>query len=91
METGDGFAMSNVVEYLLNLAANPDRCQHFKADPESELRCADLTDSEKMALASREPRKITAAMDDSNPDPQRVWESLFSVSKDSGGLVDDQG
>lgn len=75
--------MSNLIDYLLGMAADPDRCRRFRADPESELRHADLSDIEKAAVGSRDPHKIAGAIADSNPDPRRVLEWLFSVSKDS--------
>jgi hypothetical protein len=65
------------------MAANPDRCRRFRADPDSDLRYAALSDSEKMAVRSRDPHKISEAIANSNPDSQRVFEWLFSVSKDS--------
>ncbi len=73
--------MSNLTDYLLDLAADPGRCKRFKADPESELRHADISDSEKAAAATRDPQKIAAAIADLNPEPQMVLQWLLSVSQ----------
>lgn len=77
--------MSNLVDYLLELAADPDRSARFKADPESELRYTALSDREKSAIATRDPQRISEAIADQSPDTQRVLEWLFSVSSESGG------
>lgn len=77
--------MPNLVDYLLDLAADPDRCARFKADPESELRYTALSDGEKSAIATRDPRKISEAITDQNPDSGLVLQWLFSVFNESGG------
>ena len=75
--------MSNLTDYLLDLAADPARCRRFKADPDSELRFADISDSEKAAAATRDPQKIAAAIADLNPDSQAVLQWLWSVSQEA--------
>lgn len=77
--------MSNVVEYLLDLAADPDRCARFKSDPESELRDTALNEKERSALASRDPRKISDLIAEDSPDSGTVLQWLFSVFNESGG------
>ncbi len=77
--------MSSLVDYLLDLAADPDRCARFKADPESELRYTALNDREKSAIVTRDPQKISAAIADQNPDSGIVLQWLLSVFNESGG------
>ena len=77
-------ALSNVVEYLLDLAADPDRSARFKADPESELRTAPLTDSEKSALATRNEETIQAAINNQTPDEAAFLRWLASLLQESG-------
>ncbi len=77
--------MSNLVDYLLELAADPDRSARFKADPESELRYTALSDTEKLAIASRDPRKISEVVADQTPDSGIVLQWLLSVFDGSGG------
>ncbi len=77
--------MSNLVDYLLDLAADPDRCARFKADPESEEGYTALSDPDKSAIATRDPRKISEAIADQNPDSAIVLQWLLSVFNESGG------
>ena len=77
--------MSNLVDYLLDLAADPDRCARFKADPESELRYTALSDREKSAIATRDPQQISEAIADQSPDTGIVLQWLFSAFNESGG------
>jgi hypothetical protein len=76
--------MSTMVDYLLDLAADPDHCARFKVDPESDLRCTNLSDREKAAIISRDPRKISEAIADANPDTERVLQWLFSSLYEPG-------
>ncbi len=76
--------MSNLVDYLLELAADPDRCARFKADPEAELRYTALSDSEKSALASRDARSISEAIAAQNPDSGTVLQCMLSLLNESG-------
>jgi hypothetical protein len=77
--------MSNLVDYLLELAADPDRCARFKADPESELRYTALSDAEKAAITSRDPRRISEVIADQNPDSGTVLQWMLSVFSQPGG------
>ena len=76
--------MSNLIDYLLDLAADPERCARFKADPESELRYTALSETEKSAITSRDPRRISEAIADQNPDSGIVLQWLASVFNQSG-------
>jgi hypothetical protein len=64
--------MSKLTEYLLDLAADPDRCALFKANPASEPGYAELNDAEKAAVASRDPEQIATAIADADVDPESV-------------------
>ena len=64
--------MSKLTEYLLDLAADPDRCARFKADPASELASTGLSDADKAAVASRDPERIAAAIAKADVDPESV-------------------
>ncbi len=76
--------MSKLADYLLELAADPDRCARFKADPHTELGCADLREDEKNVLATRDPRAISDAIVDAGPDSAAVLQWLFSQFKEAG-------
>jgi hypothetical protein len=76
--------MSKLADYLLELAADPDRCARFNADPYAELACSDLDGAEKAALASRDPRTISDALTDASPDSAAVLQWLFSQFKEPG-------
>lgn len=76
--------MSRIADYLLELAADPDRCVRFKADPNAELAAVDLDDTDKAALASRDPQKISDAMTEASPDSAAVLQWLFSQFKETG-------
>ena len=76
--------MPNLIDYLLDMAADPDRCARFKADPESELRYADLERQRKsQPLGAGIRSKISEAIADQNPDSGMVFEWLFSVINES--------
>jgi hypothetical protein len=77
--------MSSLVDYLLDLAADPDRCARFKVDPESELRYTALSDPEKLAITTRDPRIISEAITDQNPDSGIVLQWLLAVFNKPGG------
>jgi hypothetical protein len=70
--------MSNLADYLLELAADPDRCTRFKADPQTELSHTQLSEGEKAALATRDPQTISNALAEANPDSAAVLQWLFS-------------
>jgi len=74
--------MSNLADYLLDLAADPDHCARFKADPQTELSRTQLSESEKAALATRDPQTITDALAAANPDSAAVLQWLLSQFKD---------
>lgn len=76
--------MSQLADYLLELAADPDRCARFKADPEAELLQAQLSDEEKAALASRDPQRISNALAEASPDSAAVLQWLYSQFKEAG-------
>jgi len=76
--------MSKLVEYLLQLAADPDQCARFKADPESELRATTLSEREKKVLATRDPRKICEEINGQNSESGIMLQWLFSMLNDSG-------
>ncbi len=75
--------MANLTDFLLDLAADPDRCARFKVDPNSELVHAALTERDKIALASRDPDKISEAMAEGDRDAGMILEWLFSLSRGS--------
>ncbi len=72
-------AMSKLTEFLLDLAADPDRCARFKADPTSVLGYTDLNDAEKAAVASRNPQIISAAISNVDPESVILFHWLFSL------------
>ena len=76
--------MAQLVDYLLELASDPERCARFKADPSTELNQTSLSDAEKAALATRDPKTISDAIADANPDPAAVLQWLLSEFKESG-------
>jgi hypothetical protein len=76
--------MSKMIEFLLDLAADPDRCARFKVDTASELEHADLSDWEKAAVATRDPATISAAMNDSTPDADSVLRWLAGLLEEPG-------
>jgi hypothetical protein len=76
--------MPNIADYLLELAADPDRCARFKADPNAELRQTQLSENEKTALATRDARMISDALADSKPDSAAVLQWLFSQFQEPG-------
>jgi hypothetical protein len=75
--------MSQLVDYLLELASDPDRCARFKADPSAELSQTSLNQQEKAALASRDAKTISDAIADANPDSTAVFQWLLSQIKES--------
>jgi hypothetical protein len=76
--------MSNLVDYLLELAADPDRCARFKADPESELQDTTLSDREKAVVATRDPSKIFKEIADQSSESGIVLQWLFSMFNQAG-------
>ena len=76
--------MSQLVDYLLELASDPDRCARFKADPATELSQTELTEDEKRALASRDPDTISKAIAEANPDSAAVFQWLLSQFQEPG-------
>lgn len=76
--------MSNLLDYLLELAADPDRCARLRANPESELQNVLLTESEKAAITTRDPRIISQAIADQSSDSGIVMQWLLSVFNESG-------
>lgn len=75
---------SQLADYLLELAADPDRCARFKADPNAALSQTQLSEAEKVALATRHPKTISDAIADANPDSAAVLQWLLSEFKESG-------
>lgn len=75
--------MSKIADYLLELAADPDRCVRFKADPQAELGSTNLDDAEKSALATRDAQRISDALTDASPDSAAVLQWLFSQFKEA--------
>lgn len=71
--------MSKLTEFLLDLAADPDHCARFKADPASVLGYTDLNDAEKAAVASRNPQIISAAISNVDPESVVLFHWLFSL------------
>jgi hypothetical protein len=71
--------MSKLTEYLLDLAANPDRCARFKADPASEPGYTELSDTEKAALASRDPQRISDAIAAVDPESVVLFHWLSAI------------
>lgn len=76
-------SMSQLSDYLLELAADPDRCARFKADPQTELGGTELSEDEKGVLASRDPRAIADALVAAGPDSAAVLQWLFSQFKET--------
>lgn len=77
--------MSNLTDYLLELAADPERCARFKLNPEAELRESNLTEREKAAIATRDPKIISQAMADQTSDSGIIMQWLLSVFNEAGG------
>lgn len=75
--------MANMTDYLLELAADPDRAARFKADPASELGAIELSEREKDALASCDAQKIAQELSESSPQTDVVLQWLFSLSQES--------
>ena len=76
--------MANLVDFLLELAADPDRCARFKADPESELRNTALSDREKAAVATRDAQTISREIADQSSESGIVLQWLFSMFNEAG-------
>jgi hypothetical protein len=77
--------MSNLLDYLLELAADPDRCARVKADPHCELRGTMLSDTEREAVATLNARTIAEVIANENLERAIVMQWLSAVFSEPGG------
>ena len=52
----------NLNEFLVDLVSNPGQLQAFLADPDRTLAASRLTPDEREAIRSRDPRRLSAAL-----------------------------
>lgn len=77
--------MSNLTEYLLELAADPDRSSRFKADAASDPGFAMLNERERIAVGSRNSKEILAVIAELDQDSGIVLQWLYSLFQPPAG------
>lgn len=58
---------TNVSDFLVELASNPDRLERFRNDPRGEIERAGLTENDKAAILAYDSQRVVEVLGDWTP------------------------